>query len=1387
MTLAWRIGKWIGLALLALILLVVVVVFGLDTQPGKRFLADRIAGYTTASGITVRTSRIDGSIYGRMTLRDVEVSDTKGVFVTTPSLTVDWSPFQYLHKRIEVRELSSPLVTLLRNPVLKPTPTDPNAPTLPDIDLHVGRLAIDRLDLRAPVTGQRHVVRLAGSAAIADGRAQIAADGVALVGRRIAGGDRLHVRLDAVPDADRFALDASLTAPKGGLVDSYAHLGRPLAITIGGKGDWSDWRGEAKALAGGAPLATIGLTANNGTFHAQGDVRPSLILTGPAAALTQPAIQLDLVTRLANRTADTRLDARSDAFTLHAAGLLDFARSRFGTLRLDAALTRPGAIAPNVAGRNVRIQAMLDGPFTTPMVDYRATADALTFGTTGVRGLVVTGLAKVDTGRIAVPVHATVQSVTGLNAAVGGLVTHLRVDGDIVYKDGKIASDNLRLRSDRVDATALLVADLAKGRYTGALKGRVNDYLVNGLGRVNLVTDAKIVPGINNGFAIAGRVRVVTRQITNASVASQLGGNAVITADVGYDLAGGATVRNLRVASPNFHISEGHGLYRPDGRIAFHASGRSGTYGPIVLDVSGTVARPEARLRAASPNIGIGLAGLDATLTSEAGGYRVRASGRSAYGPLDADVLIQTGKAGTSFRIARASLAGIQVTGTVAQTPAGPFAGLLTLAGSGLHGTARLSAAGSVQRADLALRASAAKVPGPVPVTIGGGTLTATVLLPNGAPSVTGQFAFTDIRYSGLVLARAQGRINYANGSGRVQLVAAGNQAGAPFNLAAQAELSPTRVLANLTGTLNGIAVRLAAPAVAVKTGAGWQLQPTTLILPQGQLDVSGRFGGAATSVHAVLRQLDLSIIEPFKPGLGIGGTATGTLDYVGGGTVPNIRARIDVIRFTRTAALTVSDPLDVALLATLNGKGGELRALIKGQGATLGRVQARLAPLAAGASLTDRLYSAPLSGGIRYNGPAELLWALTGIAKQEVSGPVAIGADFGGRLAHPTLTGVVRANALRYENGEFNTVISQMAVDGRFTQSRFELNRLTARAGDGSLSASGSVGLDPTAGFPIDLTATLDKARLANGDDTNATVSGTLHVTNSKANGGLIQGQLTIPQARYQIVQQPAAAVPVLTGVRRKGEAPVAAAPPSPVPSNWKLDITIRADDRLTVTGMGLESTWRTRMHVGGTSTAPEVTGRLEIVRGTFSFNGRRFTIETGTVTFQGGLTDPALNISADADVEGTTVTINIGGTGQRPQITFSSTPALPQDEVLARILFGSSVTSLSPVQAIQLAAALNNLRPGTGGGLNPLGKLRSVAGIDRLRVLGADKNAGRGTSLAAGKYISSRVYVEVITDARGFTATQLDISLSRALSLLSQAGTFGGSNVSLQYKKTY
>jgi len=1380
-----RIAAGIAVVLAILLGLVVALVLGLNTGPGKRFLASQLGAYTTASGINIRVGRIEGSIYSHMILHGLEIRDQQGVFITSPSVDIEWHPFAYIHSKIDLDSVTAGEIRMLRNPALKPVPSDPNAPTIPDIDLTLKHLHIERFILEPPVTGKRSIVKIDGNAAIADGRAQLLVDADTIAAPGVAGGDKLHALIDAVPADNRLRIDVKLDAPAGGLVDSYGKLGRPLSLSVGGQGDWHLWQGKAAATLGGQPLMDVGLTGKDGSFRALGQVMPAIMLTGPAARMTSPAIRIDGTVTLDHRRAQTSLSLASAAFAAHAQGLLDFDKSRFGDFQLAARLLTPGAIAPNLAGRNVQVQATLDGGFLAPNIAYKLSADSIAFGATGIEGLQASGAAHTQADKWFVPIHATARRVTGLNAAAGGLVTNIRLDGDVAYAKGQVFSDNLHLRSDKIDATALILADLSSGTYTGALKGRVNDYNVDGLGRINLVTDAKLVPTDNGGFGVKGHVRINTQKITNASLAQQLGGNAVITADVGYDPRAGATVGNLRMAAPDLRIDHGSATYNlQTGQIRAQASAWSRTYGPATITASGTIANPRAELKAAHPGVGIGLADLDAVLTGSAAGYRVQAKGGSDYGPFTADVLIKAGKGPLAIGVNSLLIAGITVHGNIVQTAAGPFAGLLLVNGSGLDGRVALAAAGKNQKADINLTATQAKLPGKTPVTIGSGLIRATLVMLPAGPSIDGSAAFVDVRSGTLLVRSARAKIAYAGGRGTAALTASGTS-GVPFDVAAQASFTPDRILANLKGSANAIPFSLARPAVILKQGKDYVLQPATIVLQQGSVDLSGRYG-ATSEAHARLNDMDIGIVQAFAPSLGLSGKANGTVDLtLHGSAIPDARARIDISNFTRTGALVISDPVDIAILGTLGHEGNAVNALIRRGGTNIGRVQVRMAP----ASDMSGLMAGPISGGIRYNGPAEVLWTLTGIGGQTLAGPIAIGADFSGRVSDPQVTGVVRASQLRYENSTTGTTITNIALDGRFTQSQFQLNTLTGNAGKGTIQASGSVGFAADSGFPIDITAKLANAQLAHSDSMGATVSGTVAVTNSKAAGGLIKGDINIQEARYNYVRNDAAQVTELTGVRRKGAPPVDpnAAAQGPAPSNWKLDMRIRGDNQIFVSGMGLESEWTTRMRIGGTVSAPTVVGKLQVVRGTYSFASRRLDVaDSSTIQFNGPLLDPDLNISASTSVEGVDVIINIGGDAEHPQITFTSSPALPQDEVLSRLLFGSSVTSLSPMQALQLAAALNSLRSG-GGGAGALGKLRGATGLDRLRVLGADDTTGRGTSLAAGKYISKNIYVEVISDAKGFTQTQLTIALSRALSILSQAGGVTGPSITLKYSKQY
>ncbi|WHU04075.1 translocation/assembly module TamB domain-containing protein [Sphingomonas sp. NIBR02145] len=1383
-----RVVKWTGIALAGLALAVGALVLGINTQPGRRFVADRIAALTLGSGLNFRIGRIDGSLYGAMVLRDVQVRDIKGVFATSREIRMDWRPFAYLNNRVDIRSATSPEVKLLRMPALKAS-GDPNAPLLPDLNIDIGRLDVARIDIAKEVDGRaRYLGRLAGKAHLADGRAQMVLDGATLTGPGVPGGDKLALTLDATPDKNRFDIDMKLDAPAKGLVAGLAGLEAPLGLTVNGKGDWARWQGKALGTLGGAQLANLDLIATNGRFQLRGPLHPGVWLKGPVERLASPQLDLDLDAKWADRVADGVVKLHSDALSVEAKGKIDLGHNRFDDFKVDGILLKAGAIAPNLVGRSVRASLALDGAFNRPVVDYKLSAGAIGFGETVAEQLYAEGRAQVDANRILVPVRARAKRVSGLNAAAGGLVTNLTVNGDLAISGQQVLSDNLRIRSDKIDATAIIAADVGKGRYTGALKGRVNDYQIDGVGIVDLRTDAELYAAPGGGWGIKGHIAGNSRKIFSDGAREFLGGNAVASARLVLDPKGVISISDVKMKAPKFRVLRGSGRYDPAGPILINADAVSDDYGPLTARVTGTLNAPVVLLKAAKPGLGIGLANLEAQVRGRGNAWAVLARGDTDYGPFNADVLVRTGNR-LAIDINSGRFAGMDITGKVAQTAAGPFEGELAFNGSGVVGRAALSAQGKLQRADVKATASNAKIPGAAGLTIGRALIDGNIVLAD-TPEINGDVQVANLRQGNFVLKTGRAKIAYAGGNGTAQLFANGST-GVPFQIAANAKLAPDDWLVAVQGQGSGIGFKTAQPARIERRDGVYHLLPTKLDFDKGSARIAGSYGKGMV-LQARLDSLDISVVNAFVPDLGIGGTATGSLDFAQTSpeAFPSADARLEISDFTRASLASVSTPVNVSFVGKLLPNGGDARALIRRGNTTIGRVIATLSPLGPDAgSWTERMFAAPLSGGIRYNGPAAVPFSLAGLSGQQLDGPIGIAADFSGKVEAPQLAGVVRASNLTYENENFGTRLTGMQIDGTFSNDEFLLNSLTARAGEGTVKAQGKVSLSSANGYPIAITADLDNARLARSDALGATATGRITITKNPQ-VSRIDGRLTVPEAHYQIIRQGAAEVPELTGVRRKNPNGQEDTPAQVIRrsfGDFDLNLRINADNRLFVNGMGLESEWRAQVTVRGTTLAPDVRGTMEIVRGTYSFASRRFDISRGTIRFQGStLTNPSVDIQASTTAEGITAILTVSGTAQQPQIAFSSTPTLPQEEVLARLFFGTNVTNLSATEAIQLAAALQSLSS-TGGGLNPLGQLKSATGIDRLRILGADDVTGRGMALAAGKYLTDDIYVEIITDARGFTATQLEISLSRTLSLLSQAGSFGGSSVSLKYSRDY
>ena len=160
----------------------------------------------------------------------------------------------------------------------------------------------------------------------------------------------------------------------------------------------------------------------------------------------------------------------------------------------------------------------------------------------------------------------------------------------------------------------------------------------------------------------------------------------------------------------------------------------------------------------------------------------------------------------------------------------------------------------------------------------------------------------------------------------------------------------------------------------------------------------------------------------------------------------------------------------------------------------------------------------------------------------------------------------------------------------------------------------------------------------------------------------------------------------------------------------------------------------------------------------------------------------DSQLLIRADRTSDDVTSTITLSGSVNAPEIALSSDPALPNDEILSRVLFGRSPSELSPLEAAQLAGAAAQLAGGDA--LNLVGQLQEATGLDRLDI-GLD-DAGEAT-LSTGKYLSRDIYLEIESGGTGAPGVALEWTPLENVAVDAEIDPELGPKVAIQWKRDF
>jgi translocation and assembly module TamB len=368
---------------------------------------------------------------------------------------------------------------------------------------------------------------------------------------------------------------------------------------------------------------------------------------------------------------------------------------------------------------------------------------------------------------------------------------------------------------------------------------------------------------------------------------------------------------------------------------------------------------------------------------------------------------------------------------------------------------------------------------------------------------------------------------------------------------------------------------------------------------------------------------------------------------------------------------------------------------------------------------------------------------------------------------------------------------IDDLSGTATLGQSRVQTD-FTAQTRDGGrLSVTGPVGLTP--GFEAGLRVALDGLVLSDGRIYTTTAEGNVTLDGPLAGGARIGGVINLGETNLRIPSGGGSASVSLPGLRHINESPASRltrqraglvqsdAGTTTRRRPFDLDLTINAPRRIFVRGRGLDAELGGRLRIGGTTRNVAPDGFFELIRGRFDILGKRLTLSQGRVTMQGSL-DPFLRFVADTESGDATIQIIVEGLASDPEITFTSIPDLPQEEVVSRLIFGRGLDTISPLQAAQMASAISTL---TGRSDNDLvGRLRGAVGLADLDVTQTEDG---DTEVSAGAYLSDDIYTEVTADSAGKQQINLNLDVTRSVTVKGRTSNEGDAGIGVFFERDY
>jgi translocation and assembly module TamB len=334
------------------------------------------------------------------------------------------------------------------------------------------------------------------------------------------------------------------------------------------------------------------------------------------------------------------------------------------------------------------------------------------------------------------------------------------------------------------------------------------------------------------------------------------------------------------------------------------------------------------------------------------------------------------------------------------------------------------------------------------------------------------------------------------------------------------------------------------------------------------------------------------------------------------------------------------------------------------------------------------------------------------------------------------------------------------------FNRDRLQIQNLTARTGGGTLELAGYVTYARTIGFNLQGLAHDVRLRYPPGvsamADANLRLSGTLR-------NSLLSGDITL--TRFGLNPQ----FDFASYVARSNQPADVTSPTSPL-NSVRLDVHVTSTPGLQVQTALARLSGNLDLRMRGTVARPSVLGRVAIIEGDIFFNGTRYRLERGDITFTNPTRiQPYLDVQASTRVRDYDITLGFHGPIEKLSTSYRSDPPLATADIIALLAFGRTreESALRTVSNQNFTETASNAILGQALNATVSSRVQRLFGVSRLKidpeVGGAENNPG-GARVTIEQQVANNLTITYITDlARSNQQTiSVEYNLTRAVSIL-------------------